>query len=197
VIERAREIASLLKLRQGIVFEVADLFRFELAEPVDIVVSMGVLHHTNDCHGALERLCNSFVKPGGYVFVGLYHAYGRRPFLEHFARMKAAGASEEAMFAEYRRLHPELNEDTFARSWFRDQVLHPHETQHTLTELLPLLERCHMELRATSINGYTPITDYQDLERGERNLEKLGTLALNQGKYYPGFFVFLAQKRKA
>jgi SAM-dependent methyltransferase len=195
VIHRAREIAGLLRLDRSITFEAADLFRFTLMTPADLVVSVGVLHHTNDCHAALARAFTHFVRPGGYVFVGLYHAYGRRPFLEHFAGLKAQGASEETMFAEYRRLHPELHDETLARSWFRDQVLHPHETQHTLAELMPLLASCEMELCATSINDYRPFDDVQELIELEPTFERLGSLSLHDGKYYPGFF-FMLMRRK-
>lgn len=192
-IERARQMAGYL--RQDVRFEVADLFLFEPPEPAALVVSLGVLHHTHDCHAAVERLCDHFVEPGGHAFIGLYHQYGRRPFLDHFARMKAQKASDEVMFDEYRRLHPQLTDAVFARSWFRDQVMHPHETQHTLGELLPLLDRCGMELRATSINGFAAIQSRDALIAAEATLHDVAVAALERGEYYPGFFVFLARKR--
>lgn len=192
-IERAKQMAGYL--RQDVRFEVADLFLFDPPEPAALVVSLGVLHHTGDCLAAVERLCDRFVEPGGHVFVGLYHRYGRRPFLDHFARMKAQKASDEVMFDEYRRLHSQLTDEVFARSWFRDQVMHPHETQHTLGELLPLLDRCGMELRATSINGFAAIESHDALLEAETALSDVAAAALRRGEYYPGFFVFLAQKR--
>ena len=192
-VARATEMAQLL--RQDVRFEVADLFAFDLPQPVELVVSLGVLHHTNDCHWALERICNRFVRPGGHVFIGLYHAHGRRCFLDHFAQMKARRVSEEAMFAEYRRLHAQLQDDVFARSWFRDQVLHPHETQHTLAELWPLLDRWGMELCATSINRFQPMSSREALIEAEQKLEGDAAEALRRGEYFPGFFVFLARKR--
>jgi len=192
-IERATEMAGYL--RQDVQFAVADLFAFEPPAPAELVVSLGVLHHTNDCHGAVERLCSRFARPRGHVFIGLYHAYGRRPFLDHFARMKAEQVPEEVMFGEYRRLHPQLKDDVFARSWFRDQVMHPHETQHTLAELMPVLDRCGMVLRATSINRFGPIESREALAAAEHGLNDAAVAALGRGEYYPGFFVFLAQKR--
>jgi hypothetical protein len=79
------------------------------------------------------------------------------PFLRHFREMRARGASEAEMLARYRELHPWLDDDTQALSWFRDQVQHPHETQHTLAEFLPLMRARGMELVATSINRFQPI----------------------------------------
>jgi hypothetical protein len=108
--------------------------------------------------------------------------------------MKRQGATEDALFAEYRRLHSQLKDDVFARSWFRDQVLHPHETQHTLAEMLPLIERCGMRLLATSINNFAPIVDLPALLEAEQQLDKASREAIARGEYYPGFFVFLARK---
>jgi hypothetical protein len=59
----------------------------------------------------------------------LYHKYGHQPFLNHFRDMQKQGASEGAMLARYKELHSGLHDDTLLLSWFRDQVLHPHETQ--------------------------------------------------------------------
>lgn len=195
VVERAREMARLLK--QDVAFEVADLFTWQPASPAALVCSIGVLHHTDNCIAAVERCCREFCAPGGHVFIGLYHLHGRRPFLDHFARLQAEGVPEEALFAEYRRLHPQLTDETFARSWFRDQVLHPHETQHTLREMLPVLERQGMDLVATSINGFRPITDLPAILAREERMAEDGEAALAKGEYYPGFFVFLARKRPA
>lgn len=190
-VDRAREIAHHLGVSAA--FAVADLFRYEPAAPLDLVVSIGVLHHTDNCHAAVRRCCEHFVRPGGHVFIGLYHRYGRRPFLEHFRRMREAGAPEEEMLAAYRRLHP-LSDETHLRSWFRDQVLHPHETQHTLAEMLPILAEAGMQLVSTSLNGFAPIGDVQEVLAREPSLERVGEERLAAGGYYPGFFLFLARK---
>ena len=49
----------------------------------DVVISNGVLHHTNDCRAAFGTI-NKLVKPGGYLIVGLYHWYSRK--LVHYPR---------------------------------------------------------------------------------------------------------------
>lgn len=191
-VDRAQKMATLM--RQPVSFETADLFLYEPHTPADLVISIGVLHHTNNCHAAIERLCTRFVRPGGHVFIGLYHSRGRRPFLNHFAALRDSGATEDQLFAEYRRLHASLKDETFARSWFRDQVLHPHETQHSLVELVPLFERCGMSLVATSVNGFAPFDSAESLFEIESRLDEAGERALTAGTYYPGFFLVLAQK---
>jgi|OM-RGC.v1.019504979 2-polyprenyl-3-methyl-5-hydroxy-6-metoxy-1,4-benzoquinol methylase len=72
-VERAREINSELDLKM--ILEVEDLFTFKPKSLFDVVVSLGVLHHTNDCHAAIRKLCTTFVVPDGHVFIGLYHKY--------------------------------------------------------------------------------------------------------------------------
>ena len=190
-VERARAVAEILSL--PVSFSTADLFQFEAQTKFEIVTSIGVLHHTNDCLGAISRICSNFVQPGGHLFIGLYHRYGRKPFLDHFRQLRASGASEEEMLEDYRRLHP-LDDETHLRSWFRDQVLHPHETQHTLAEMLPVLQDAGMTLTSTSINRFGPIDDPAAVAATEDSLRDVGEQRLKQGRYFPGFFVFLARK---
>jgi SAM-dependent methyltransferase len=190
-IARAREVASVLRVPAD--FHTADLFTFKAAAPFDFVASMGVLHHTGDCGRAL-RVCAGHVRVGGHLLIGLYHRYGRRPFLDHFRRLKSAGASESEMMADYRRLHSSLSDETHLRSWFRDQVLHPLETQHTLRELAPLLEDAGFSIEATSLNGFRPFARLEELFDLEPQLEAVGRERLAGRQYYPGFFVFLARR---
>jgi SAM-dependent methyltransferase len=191
VIKRAREVAKLVG--STVNFEVADLFQYVPERPPVLSVSLGVLHHTNDCLGAVKRIFETYTAPRGYSFIGLYHTYGRRPFLDHFADLKAKGYSEEAMLKRYQELDNRHTDDTNLRSWFRDQVLHPHETQHTLAEILPIIEGCGMELISTSINRFQPITSIDTLLEQEVALEKTGTEWLAKNMYFPGFFIFLVQ----
>ncbi|MGE0564502.1 MAG: class I SAM-dependent methyltransferase [Pseudolabrys sp.] len=191
-IERARDVARLLKV--DIEFRVANIFEFRPEVPADLAVSLGVLHHTKDCHAAIRHICSHYIRPGGHFFLGLYHLDGRGPFLEHFSAMKQRGASEAEMFKEYARLDTRITDRTYLQSWFRDQVLHPHETGHTLREMVPLLEDCGMSLRSTSINNFAPIASMEALFAQEMKLSDVGRERLAAGQYYPGFFLMLAQK---
>lgn len=179
-------------------FTTADLFSYQPEAPFDVVISLGVLHHTGDCTGAINLLCRDFVKPGGYVFIGLYHLYGRRPFLQHFEKMRANGATEAEMLERYRQLHSAIEDETHLQSWFRDQVLHPHETQHTLSEMMPILKANGLRLCTSSINRFAPIQhrdSISDILAMEPALEGVATDRLNDNQYFPGFFLFLAQKQ--
>lgn len=191
-IERAKDIAKALRL--PIDFQVADLFGFEPEQRADVVVSLGVLHHTDNCRGAVARICTDFVKPGGHAFIGLYHAYGRKPFLDHFRRMREAGATEERLLREYGALDRRFSDETKLRSWFRDQVLYPHETQHTLKEMVEVVRACGMELVATSIIRFQPFSKVAELFELEAGFEALSAERLARSEYFPGFFLFLARK---
>ena len=191
-VARAREIARAMNLQTH--FEVADLFTYQTEERFDVVVSIGVAHHTNNCEAALRRMFDHFLKPGGHAFIGLYHSHGRRPLLEHFQQMKRRGATEQEMFDRYCHLHSQLTDQTHLRSWFRDQVLHPHETQHTLEQIMPVLQGSGMTLVSTSINKFESVTSLASLYAQERKYHEIAIQRLNENRYFPGFFVFLARK---
>lgn len=191
-IERAQAVAREMGLETR--FSVQDLFTYAPETPFDLVVSLGVLHHTDNCALAVQRVCERMVRPGGHVLIGLYHHYGRKPFLDLFAELKAAGATEEELLARYRQLHSHLTDETLLVSWFRDQVLHPHETQHTLEEMLPILDAAGMSLVSTSINRFEPIPSRRDLFEQEKGYYDLGLQRLKENQYFTGFFVFLARK---
>jgi len=189
-IETATTVAA--ELNNGARFLVNDLFAY--AQPHPLVISLGVLHHTNDCLAAIRHLTRHCLEPDGLFFLGLYHRFGRKPFLDHFEKLGHSGASEDECFAEYRRLHPETLDETHARSWFRDQVLHPHETQHTLAELLPVFREEGLALMSTSLNDFQPVNDIRQVLMRERAEGLTARQKLDEGRYYPGFFLVLARK---
>lgn len=197
-IARARSVAGLLGVASS--FEVADLFAYRPQERYGLVTSMGVLHHTDDCRAALSHLGKSFVGDDGAMFIGLYHTWGRRPFLAHFETLKRQRAGEESMFAAFRQLWRGAGrndrDEALLRSWFQDQVLHPHETSHTLGEFLPLLDELGYELVSTSINRFGPPPGRDALPALEKQLELAGEKALAEGRYFPGFFAFMARRRR-
>ena len=60
------------------------------------------------------------------------------------------------------RYPPSVKDEVMLRSWFRDQVLHPHETQHTVEEVLPWIKAAGLEPRTTSVNEFRPVTDWNE-----------------------------------
>ena len=191
-IDTAQKAADSLGL--NVKYEVADLFKFEPNEKFDICISLGVLHHTNNCIAAIQRCVENYVKPGGDFYVGLYHLYGRRPFLQHFENLSAGGASEGDLLKEYSRLSKVKTDDTHLYSWFRDQVLHPHETQHTLNEITEVCANSGAKLVSTSINQFKDFKSESELFDQELAYEAISQQRISEGKYFPGFFTALYRK---
>lgn len=191
-VERASLVAEGLDAQTK--FVVADLYKYIPQTPFDVVVSLGVLHHTADCMAGVRHICRHCIAEDGHVMIGLYHKYGRKPFLDHFKDLADAGVSEKKMLKEYGKLHSSIKDKVLLMSWFRDQVLHPHETQHTQAELDEVLTSEGLEIISSSLNKFQPFTDPKELYPLEPELEQVGRDMLKKKQYYPGFFVVLAKK---
>jgi len=173
----------------------SDIFEYKDSNTYDLVISMGVLHHTKNCRLAFEKI-STYVKPGGYLYVGLYHFYGRKPmleFLQGYARWHGITAS----YNLFKHMSRRLNNPDHSFSWYRDQVLHPHETQHTLSEVKTWLNSIGFNLKSTSINNYASLNNISDeqLNNIEVNMEessyKRNVIDLI---FNPGYFTICAQK---
>lgn len=191
---RANEVSRILGVTNRTRFIQNDLFGFAAGGRFDLVASIGVLHHTADCRRALRHI-SQFVAEEGFLFVGLYHLFGRRPFLAMFEEIIAQDG-EEAAFTCFAALNPNRPDQLYLRSWFRDQLLHPRETQHTLEEVMTWLEEDGFDLISTSINAYGPVDDKQALIGSERDYEAHSRHRNRVEKsYFPGFFTVLAQRK--
>lgn len=194
-IEIAQGVAQQLDLTSK--FRVANLFDLSfLKEKFDLILSIGVLHHTDDPFGGIISISNLLSDaPEARLYIGLYHKFGRGPFLRLFSDLKENGASEDELYDVYRELHSNLDDETHLRSWFRDQVLHPHESQHTLRELSEFLNCNGMEIETTSINGFQPIDEIGELFELEKQLEQISyNRNVVERRYFPGFFTACIRK---
>jgi len=196
-LERAREVAAALKVDGRARFVEGNLFEFASDTPFDLVLSVGVLHHTGDAPGGVRHAA-SFVAAGGSLYLGLYHAPGRRVFLDALQGL-AARSGEDAAFELYASLdRAHQGDPTLMRSWFRDQVLHPHETQHTLRETVAWLDAAGLELTSTSINRFEPLPAREALFALEQAYAERSRRALEvERRYFPGFFTAMARRRGA
>jgi len=107
-----------------------DLFNLAIRDSsFDVVISNGVLHHTPDAKRAFAEIVRK-VKPGGLVVVGLYNRYARIPYgLRGLAYRIGSSRRQDAVT---RRSHDARK----AQTWIRDQYFNPHESWHTLDEVL-------------------------------------------------------------
>jgi SAM-dependent methyltransferase len=206
-VTRAWQAAVTLGLSEQVDYVLANIFELPdwlLAERYAVVNSLGVLHHTQDCREAC-RIAISLVEPGGYFHLGLYHRHGRRPLLDLFEpiRTRAAAAQsadarrdiEHEGFRQWKALHKSPLSETFLLSWYRDQCLHPHETQWTASDVLTWFEESGVEPLSTSLDRFKPNPDWAQIAVTEPQQEDIGRAALAQGRFFPGFFTILGRKR--
>lgn len=123
--------------------ELAHFVQMNLFRPIfkpasfDLVISNGVLHHTSDPFLAFQTI-STLVRPGGYVLVGLYHRYGR--LITDFRRMLFKLSGDR-----FTALDPNLRDaeksSAKRRAWFMDQYKNPHESKHTIGEVIHWLDR--------------------------------------------------------
>jgi len=127
--ERFRSEQSLKQVR----FLQINLFRppFQ-AKQFDVILCNGVLHHTSDPYGGFKGLL-PLLRPGGYIVIGLYNKYGRLMTDTRraiFRMTKGAG----------KWIDPYLRSSALSQdkrqAWFADQYQHPHESKHTIGEVL-------------------------------------------------------------
>ncbi|MCB1894133.1 MAG: class I SAM-dependent methyltransferase [Zoogloeaceae bacterium] len=114
-------------------------------EVFDVVISNGVLHHTADCELAFRSILAK-LKPGGHILIGLYNRYGRLPTLWKRRLFDLIGRPHHLL--DRRLRNPDMNAAR-VRAWYMDQYRHPHETRHSMDEVLQWFDRHGVEF----VNG--------------------------------------------
>src|SRR5262245_17637004 len=110
-----------------------NLFRPPFADAsMDVVICNGVLHHTADPEGGFRAILAK-LKPGGYILIGLYNWLGRLPTLWQRRLIEVFG--DRMAVLDSRLRGAALNTGRWA-AWFRDQYKNPHESKHSMGEVL-------------------------------------------------------------
>lgn len=162
----------------------------------DLVVSNGVLHHTSDPFLGFQTIAK-LVRPKGYVLIGLYHKYGRA--ITNTRRLIFRTTGDRFAF-----LDPNLRKgETSAskkRAWFMDQYKHPHESTHTIREVLGWLDRAGLRfVKSIPKTNGQPFSPSERLFAPEPPGSRLqqafaeGAMVLT-GSQEGGFFIVIAQK---
>jgi hypothetical protein len=119
----------------------------------------------------------------------------RQPFLKYFEELKLEGLSNVELYQEFVQMVPGMNDTKHSHSWFRDQVLHPHETTHTYREISGVLIHNGFKIIATSLVRSFNDQSIDDMEKREKNVAKKNERYLYKKKrYVPGFFTILAKQ---
>ncbi len=127
----ARDAAARLGIG-GVGFVETDLNAPGLrAGAFDVVLALGVLHHTPDPRAAFRAVAR-LARPGGVLVIALYHAWARLP---HRMRRGLARLLGYRVVPFDPVLRDRAAEPARRTAWLRDQYLHPEEHRHLLGEV--------------------------------------------------------------
>ncbi len=119
-------------------FVQGNIFAMPIAEnSVDTLICSGVLHHTPDPQGGFEALLK-LVKPGGVILIGLYNSYARIPLGIRKIIFSMTGGALRFLDAHMRRRDVDQSKKEI---WFSDQYRNPHESWHSVDEVLGWFDR--------------------------------------------------------
>jgi SAM-dependent methyltransferase len=104
----------------------------------DVVIAHGVLHHTYDARKAFACVVRK-AKPGGIVMVGLYNSYAR---VMTWLRSKLVRLTGDRIDYVVRN---QIRDRRKAHIWIQDQYYNPHETWHSIGEVLHWFEENDVE----------------------------------------------------
>jgi SAM-dependent methyltransferase len=80
-VDRSRVSVTMVRERYNVPCIVGDNLNLPFADgAADVVISDGVIHHTDDPAAAFAENCR-VLKPGGQMYVAVYKPYGRYPWL--------------------------------------------------------------------------------------------------------------------
>ena len=85
------------------------------------------------------------VRPRGYVMIGLYHRYGRS--ITNIRRRIFRMTGDRFAFLSSLNLRRRETSASKKGAWFMDQYNHPHESTHTIREVVAWLDRAGPEVR--------------------------------------------------
>lgn len=130
------------KRRNGLkrsAFAQMNLFKLAVKDAsFDVVIAHGVLHHTFNARHAFSAIVRK-VKPGGVVMVGLYNRYAR---VLTWLRSKVIGLTGSNIDYVVRT---RIQDSRKADIWIKDQYYNPHETWHSIDEVLTWFEENDVE----------------------------------------------------
>jgi len=165
----------------------------------DVIISNGVLHHTENPKLAFMEL-TKYLKKDGYIIIGLYHRYGRIYTKIRQLLIKIFGDSFK--FLDKKTLDKySSKEKRFA--WFMDQYKNPKESTHTFAEVLKWFNSTDIEF-ISSIPFSFPNNSLHDrkLFKKNKNNSKFKMLANEMIQCFSpqqikegGFFIMIGRKK--
>lgn len=166
-------------------------------ESFPLVICNGVLHHTSDPYLGFQSI-SKLVKKGGYILIGLYNRYGR--LITDIRRIifQLSGNRFKSLDPRLRR---EDRGEAKRDSWFFDQYKHPHESKHTIGEVLRWFDETGFEF----VHGIPNLKAFHNFSLNEMIFKKAPRgncldhfiaqtrLTLN-GSKEGGFYIMIGKK---
>jgi 2-polyprenyl-3-methyl-5-hydroxy-6-metoxy-1,4-benzoquinol methylase len=153
---------------ENVTFKIANVLDLGLpVESFDYVFCNGVLHHTRDPYLGFKNLVK-IARKGGFIFVGLYNTYGRL-ILKLRRRVVSRFLNEKLKDWVLKKQLGKLEDDRDKReTWYQDQYVHPHESCHTISEVLGWFEKNGI----TYVNSIPPIKIFKPVSSNEKLFSK-------------------------
>lgn len=163
----------------------------------DLVIANGVLHHTSDPFMAFQTL-SKLVKPQGYILIGLYHKYGR--IFTDIRRFIFKISKDKLKFLDRRTVNKKIS-SAKRKAWFTDQYKNPHESKHTIGEILKWLKETEFTF-VKSIPKTVPFEGFHQTEKlfkPDKPANKMVRFMVEFSKIFTGsgeggFFIIIARK---
>ncbi len=183
----------------NVAFLQMNLFRpVFMPDSFDLVICNGVLHHTSDPFGGFQSISN-LVKKGGFIIVGLYNKYGRIP--TDIRRFLFQVFGNRFHFFDS-RLRDKILSNMRRHIWFMDQYKNPHESKHTIGEVLSWFDRTGFEFTNSipKCTTFVPFSPDEKLFKANPRGTDLDhfvvqlALLLNAGRE-GGFFLMIGCKK--
>jgi len=167
-------------------------------ESFHFVMCRGVLHHTGDPFGGFQSIAK-LVKKGGYILIGLYNKYGR---IGTDIRRIIFKASGNALAFLDPQLRGKGKGEVKKHAWFLDQYKNPHETKHTMGEVLGWFDAAGFDFvnSIPRLKGFRGFSENEKLfktnPRGnglDRFFVQAGLMLA--GSREGGFFIMIGKRR--
>ena len=162
-----------------------------------VILCNGVLLHTADPFGGFQGLL-PLLKPGGRIVIGLYNRYGR--LLTDIRRQVFRLTNGRAKWIDS-YLRNGSRSEAKSRAWFADQYCHPHESKHTIGEVLNWFDQTGLEFvrGVPAVTPSSPQLNGTNLFVPEARGSRLGhflveTAEVVRGSREGGFFIMIGRK---
>jgi hypothetical protein len=142
---------------------------------------------------------SKLVRKGGFIIIGLYNTYGRIPTKIRRFIFKLSGD-------RFKGLDPRLRNknlgDLRKHTWFMDQYRNPHESTHTIGEVLGWFDRTGFEFTNSvpKSTAFEPFSSEEKLFKVNARGTRLDHFLVQLGMLFSGgreggFFIMIGRKK--